>query len=101
MIDINAILEQSPYSLSREEKGVLMNQVIRELTKYHAEHCEPYRKILQALNLDLNNLPYYTDLPFLPVRLFKEFDLVSVPRNEVVKTMTSSGTTGQAVSKIY
>lgn len=53
MIDINAILEQSPYSLSREEKGVLMNQVIRELTKYHAEHCEPYRKILQALNLDL------------------------------------------------
>lgn len=101
MIDINAILEQSPYSLSREEKGVLMNQVIRELTKYHAEHCEPYRKILQTLNLDLNNLPYYTDLPFLPVRLFKEFDLVSVPRNEVVKTMTSSGTTGQAVSKIY
>jgi hypothetical protein len=36
MIDINAILEQSPYSLNREEKGVLMNQVIRELTKYHA-----------------------------------------------------------------
>ena len=53
MIDINAILEQSPYSLNREEKGVLMNQVIRELTKYHAEHCEPYRKILQALNLAL------------------------------------------------
>ena len=26
---------------------------------------------------------------------------MSVSRNEVVKTMTSSGTTGQAVSKIY
>ena len=79
MIDINAILEQSPYSLSREEKGVLMNQVIRELTKYHAEHCEPYRKILQALNLDLNNLPYYTDLPFFFFFLFNEFDFVFVP----------------------
>jgi phenylacetate-coenzyme A ligase PaaK-like adenylate-forming protein len=40
-------------------------------------------------------------LPFLPVRLFKELSLKSIPDEEVVKTMTSSGTTGQAVSKIY
>lgn len=101
MVDIHAILEQAPYSLNQEEKGRLMNQVIRELTEYHAGHCESYRKILSSLGLDPNNLPDYTELPFLPVRLFKEFDLLSVPRSEVVKTMTSSGTTGQAVSKIY
>ena len=43
----------------------------------------------------------YTDLPFLPVRLFKELDLRSVAEEAVVKTMTSSGTSGQAVSRIY
>lgn len=101
MVDINTILEQAPYSLNREEKSRLMNQVIRELTGYHAERCEAYRKILFSLGLNPLNLPDYTELPFLPVRLFKEFDLLSVPRSEVVKTMTSSGTTGQAVSKIY
>lgn len=37
----------------------------------------------------------------MPVRLFKELELRSVPKEEVVKTMTSSGTSGQAVSKIY
>ena len=37
----------------------------------------------------------------MPVRLFKELSLKSVPQEEVVKTMTSSGTTGQAVSRIY
>ena len=40
-------------------------------------------------------------IPFLPVRLFKELNLKSVPDGGIVKTMTSSGTTGQAVSKIY
>ena len=43
----------------------------------------------------------YRDLPFLPVRLFKELELKSVSQEDIVKTMTSSGTTGQAVSKIY
>jgi phenylacetate-coenzyme A ligase PaaK-like adenylate-forming protein len=33
--------------------------------------------------------------------LFKELDLISIDRSEIFKTMTSSGTTGQAVSKIY
>lgn len=101
MVDINTILGQAPYSLIREEKSQLMNQVICELTGYHAERCKAYRKMLFSLGLDPLNLPDYTELPFLPVRLFKEFDLLSVPRNEVVKTLTSSGTTGQAVSKIY
>ena len=43
----------------------------------------------------------YYDLPFLPVRLFKELDLKSVSDENIVKTMLSSGTTGQQVSKIY
>jgi phenylacetate-coenzyme A ligase PaaK-like adenylate-forming protein len=41
------------------------------------------------------------DLPFLPVRLFKHLDLLSVSREQVFKTLTSSGTSGQAVSRIF
>lgn len=41
------------------------------------------------------------DLPLLPVGLFKERDLLSIERSDVFKRLTSSGTTGQAVSKIY
>lgn len=46
-------------------------------------------------------LSSYEDIPFLPVRLFKEYELRSIPIEAVVKTMTSSGTTGQQVSKIF
>ena len=38
---------------------------------------------------------------FLPVRLFKELTLKSVPDEALHRTMTSSGTTGQQVSRIY
>lgn len=100
-MDINEILEIAPYSLSKEQKYTLLNERLHELTRKHYKHCEQYRKMMDAMGLDMNNLPDYKRLPFLPVRLFKEFELRSVPKQEVVKTMTSSGTTGQQVSRIF
>lgn len=95
------ILEIAPYSLSQEEKEKLLSERLWELTKHHAENCKEYNRMLQTVEFDLEKPCSYTKLPFLPVRLFKEMILKSIPEEEVVKTMTSSGTTGQAVSKIY
>jgi phenylacetate-coenzyme A ligase PaaK-like adenylate-forming protein len=41
------------------------------------------------------------EIPPIPVRLFKDYDLLSVDKSQVIKTMTSSGTTGEGVSKIF
>ncbi len=90
-----------PYGLNEEEKGKILTQRLSELTMYHYEHCIEYRRMLEATGFELGNVRSYKDIPFLPVRIFKELDLKSVPQEDVVKTMTSSGTTGQAVSKIY
>ena len=56
---------------------------------------------MNSIGFDVKKNHSYTDIPFIPVRLFKEYDLLSVPKDDVVKTMTSSGTTGQRVSKIF
>src|SRR5581483_11919695 len=40
-------------------------------------------------------------LPWLPVGLFKSHRLISIPDDEVFKTLTSSGTTGDSVSRVY
>ena len=95
------ILEIAPFSLSKEEKDQLLTERLVELTRLHQQNCPEYARMLKAVNFDPDRAKSYTDLPFLPVRLFKEMDLKSVPQDEIVKTMTSSGTTGQAVSKIY
>ena len=95
------ILSIPPYTLDREEKEKLLTERLVELTKLHQKKCLEYARILESISFDVDKVKSYKDLPFLPVRLFKKLDLKSVPQEDVVKTMTSSGTTGQAVSKIY
>ena len=100
-MNYNDVLEISPFSLNKEEKSKLFTEYLKELSLKHYQKCENYRKIVDKLNCNLSEIKNYTEIPFLPVRLFKEFDLKSIPTEEVFKTMTSSGTSGQAVSKIY
>ncbi|MBQ6611923.1 MAG: acyl-protein synthetase [Oscillospiraceae bacterium] len=95
------IISYSPFSLGKKEKGKLLTERLVSLTKLHQENCPEYRRMLDASGFDADKVRSYTELPFLPVRLFKELELKSVPKEEIVKTMTSSGTTGQAVSRIY
>lgn len=101
MTDIRGLIEIEPYSLDKRNKRSLMTEFLAYLTQHHYSTCEPYRNILNAISFKNQEFSSATEFPFLPVRLFKEIDLMSTPRNEVVKTMTSSGTTGQAVSRIY
>ena len=95
------ILSIPPYSRNEAEKDKLLTERLVELTRLHQQNCPEYRRMLEAVGFDVDQAKSYKDIPFLPVRLFKQMDLKSVPQEEVVKTMTSSGTTGQAVSKIY
>ena len=98
---IDEILEIAPYSLGKEEKHKLLNARLQELTRVHYNTCTPYARMMDAVGLDMQNLPDYEQLPFLPVRLFKELELRSCAAEDVIKTMTSSGTSGQKVSKIF
>lgn len=100
-ISFEKILEVSPYSLEKARKEELLTRKLTALTEQHKEKCPQYKKILDSMSYDKEKISSYKDLPFLPVRLFKELSLKSVPEDEIVKTMTSSGTSGQTVSKIY
>jgi hypothetical protein len=42
-----------------------------------------------------------SEVPWLPVSLFKSMELRSIPDDQVFKVMTSSGTTGQVPSRIF
>jgi len=99
-MDYSSYLELQPYAQDKEEKKKLLSKRIGELVRLHREKCPEYKRMLDASGFTYVGLSY-EDVPFLPVRLFKELELRSVSPEEVVKIMTSSGTTGQAVSRIY
>ncbi len=95
------IIKIRPFSLDRTEKRRMLTKRLAHLTKIHMERCQEYRNMMDAIGFKVENVQSYSDIPFIPVRLFKELSLKSVSDEEIVKVMTSSGTTGQAVSKIY
>lgn len=96
-----SIFEDRVYSLGREDKRRLLTAELDALTRHHFRCCEPYAKILRARGLGEFAIKDLEDVPFIPVRLFKTHDLSSIGSAEVAKTLTSSGTTGQAVSRIF
>ncbi|KNH09139.1 Acyl protein synthase/acyl-CoA reductase RfbN [Candidatus Burkholderia brachyanthoides] len=85
----------------------MLGAELRRLTAAHYEACAPYRAILDKLATvptapaEAAHADALDGLPFLPVRLFKHEQLTSVPHDQIVKTMTSSGTSGQNVSQIF
>lgn len=93
------MLAMPVYGLPQAEKRRIFDRAMVELTAHHRAHCPDYAAILDSY--PAGQCPGGQEAPFLPVSLFKLRELASVPREQVFKTMTSSGTTGQAPSRIY
>ena len=101
MFALADILDLPPFSLPQVDKNDLYVRALSNLTDYHYERCLPYRRLLDVLGFARGQMKNVEDVPFIPVRLFKEYDLLSTERSQIIKTMMSSGTTGQRPSKIF
>ena len=101
MFKINEIMTTPPFSLSKKEKSILFKEALSSLTNHHYQHCTEYKSILDALKYNRGSSYSYDQFPYLPVRLFKDYKLSSIDEDIIFKTMKSSGTSGQNVSKIY
>lgn len=97
-MSLTEFFDRPQFSIEQDEKESLLLNELVDLTQWHRERCEPYRRILEATSQ--STLGSLEDLPALPVSLFKTHELFSIDEDEIFKVMTSSGTTGQAVSRI-
>ena len=86
------------FGTSQIQKQRNLTDNLWTLTEHHLNSCSEYRKILKAIASPSQGL--IEDVPWLPVRLFKEHELRSIDSEQVFRRLTSSGTTGASVSKI-
>ena len=101
-VSIADLLDQPPFAAACSEKTPVLLSGLLELTEHHRRGGETYRRIVDTVFGTPPPAPRgLADVPWLPVRLFKRLDLISVPRERIIKQLISSGTTGQAVSRIY
>ena len=94
------LLALPQYSLPQPEKEQVLLGMLNDLTEYHRERCEPFDRLTKVLHPGYGKAGKLSELPFIPVGLFKSHLLSSVPKEKHFKTLTSSGTTGQQVSQI-
>ncbi len=91
---------ESAFSLSEEMKRPRLLAELNRLTAWHAKRCPAYRRILSAMDWSAKPATDFSEVPFLPAQLFKRILLRSVPECDVLRTLRSSGTTGQSPSRI-
>jgi phenylacetate-coenzyme A ligase PaaK-like adenylate-forming protein len=71
-----------------------------EVFRYQASANPVYREFIECLAIDPLKVENLTQIPFLPVGMFRNHRVISGNR-EAVLSFESSGTTGQAVSRHY
>ena len=96
---LDDLLQRPQYSLPQVEKERTLLAALRQLDGHHHEACKDYARLTSIL-FPRGNGESLAELPYLPVGLFKEHALASVPPDQVFKTLQSSGTTGQLPSRI-
>lgn len=95
------ILKYSPFEFNKKKKEDFFQTLQNKLTVYHFNKCKQYSKVLHLLKYSKNKNYKIDELPFLPVRIFKKYNLISSRKKNIIRTMTSSGTSGKELSKIF
>lgn len=97
---LNELFLMPQFSIPQAEKEELLLGELTQMVSMHRAACEPYRSITDVIGKPFEAYGALSDLPYLPVSLFKTHELSSIAPEDVFKVMTSSGTTGQAVSRV-
>ena len=89
-----------PVMLNEVKSFIPFDKEINYLTFYHYKNSKDYKKILDSIGYKLKN-SQLNAIPFLPAKLFKEYDMLSVSKKKILKILHSSGTSGSKPARIH
>lgn len=89
-------LSINSYNVSKKYKKEIFYKCLLKLHFLHLKNCKEYKSLFK--NLKITKLENF---PFLSIRLFKFYELMSTNRKKIYKIFNSSGTTSKTVSKVY
>lgn len=98
---LNKYLTFQPFHLKKNKKLNLFKNGINTLTRYHYYNNKMYKELIDKLNFKLSKNNKIEKLPFLPVTIFKNYEIYTSKLSEIDTIATSSGTTNKRVSKIF
>jgi hypothetical protein len=97
---LQQLLALPPYSLATEQRDATLLAALSELTTSHRERCPEYARIIQALFSKRERITQLSEVPYIPVALFKRLELASIAPSDIFKVLRSSGTTTNTPSRV-
>jgi len=92
---IELLINQSPFSLGQDQKDKLFSDAIYESFQHHMENNHLFRTYCENKGFSIGNKPQSLDqYPYLPVNIFKNKRLTSVPDEKIKAILSSSATSG-------
>lgn len=82
----------------QRDSGDLFLEAMRECINHHVKNNQFYKDYLDRENFNPSTIKTEDDLkriPFIHANFFKKYEVLSVPKEDIVFYATSSGTTGQ------
>ncbi len=88
-------IENSIYNINTTDE---FNAIALEIFHYQYKNNVVYKNFVDFLNLEIDSIKNYSQIPFLPIEFYKQHKIVSGNFKPMV-IFTSSGTTGDKTSK--
>ena len=88
-------MQKTIFNIQSEQE---FKEVALRVFKHQFENNDVYRSFCDLLYKNPSDVKEIQDIPFLPIQFFKSHNILSSKEN-VIKTFTSSGTTGSIPSK--
>src|SRR5215469_9538463 len=97
---IESVLAESPYSVDSNLRRSAVLELLKREIAYACGRNTIFRNYVEHWPINFQDARDISDLPYLPVGVFKADPLSLVPPENIKRTLTSSATTGQIPSRI-
>lgn len=91
---IDILLEKTPFGLADSEKEEIFLPALRNSFSHHMRNNSLFRQYCERRNFNPDKAHTIADFPYLPVNIFKNQKLSSVPDENIKAVLNSSATTG-------
>ncbi|AKA70751.1 acyl-protein synthetase [Clostridium scatologenes] len=97
---IDSIVLANQFKIPQNEKEEKLLKIIKEQLKNFSINSN-LRAMYKKSGIDISKIFKLEEVPFIPVNMFKEFDLSICSKEDVIRILNSSATTTGKPSKIY
>lgn len=96
---IEGIALGDQFKISEQEKEKMLLEIIKAQIK-EFEINPNLKSMYKKSGINIDEISKLEEIPFIPVNMFKEFELFICKKKEIIRVVNSSATTGKP-SKIY